>query len=191
LKAIASSASNTWGLFLLIFMLGYGLVAVPRSLWYSSCKGHSINNSYFRMAKLAGERNASEEALDDALENLHSSLKSLPPGSPLSIHVDTIMTQIPVEFRERMTRRRVESPITPVDEKYLVKLHRQVKSALQTYHRTETQWTDQISRTIQLEDIEKNARSNSRTFKRSSGDRKSKFICGEKMGKHSKLSEFC
>ena len=132
------------------------------------------------MSKLSGERNSAEEALDDALENLHSSQKSLPPGSPLSAHLDTIMTQIPVEFRERMTRRRVESPITPVNEKYLVKLHRQVKSALQTYHRTETQWADQITRTIELEDIEKNARSNHKSFKRSYGE--SKFICGEKMG---------
>jgi len=182
LKAIASSASNTWGLFLLIFMLGYGLVAVPRTLWNSSCKGHSLNSAYFNMSKLSGERNSSEEALDDVLENLSSSQKSLAVGSPMSIHLDTIMTQIPVEFRERMNRRRVESPIAPVDEKYLIKLHRQVKSALQNYHRTETQWAEQINKTIELEDIEKNARSNVRVFKRSS-EGKPKFIFGDKMGK--------
>lgn len=36
LKAIASSASNTWGLFLLVFMLGYGLISVPQALYHSS-----------------------------------------------------------------------------------------------------------------------------------------------------------
>ena len=32
-KAIAASASNTWGLFVLVLMLGYGLVEVPRNFW--------------------------------------------------------------------------------------------------------------------------------------------------------------
>ena len=32
-KAIAAAASNTWGLFVLVLMLGYGLVEVPRTLW--------------------------------------------------------------------------------------------------------------------------------------------------------------
>ena len=32
-KAIAAAASNTWGLFVLVLMLGYGLVEVPRSCW--------------------------------------------------------------------------------------------------------------------------------------------------------------
>jgi len=68
LKAIASSASNSWGLFLLVFMLGYGLVSVPQSLWAASCKGHSLNNAYFKVAKLSQERNSAEESLDDVLE---------------------------------------------------------------------------------------------------------------------------
>ena len=29
-KAIAAAAGNTWGLFVLVLMLGYGLVEVPR-----------------------------------------------------------------------------------------------------------------------------------------------------------------
>jgi hypothetical protein len=29
LQAIAAAASNTWGLTLLVFMMGYGLVEVP------------------------------------------------------------------------------------------------------------------------------------------------------------------
>jgi hypothetical protein len=68
LKAIASSASNSWGLFLLVFMLGYGLVSVPQSLWAASCKGHSLNSAYFKVAKLSQERNSAEESLDDVLE---------------------------------------------------------------------------------------------------------------------------
>jgi hypothetical protein len=43
-KAIAASASNTWGLFVLVLMLGYGLVEVPRNCWDRSQKGYQVNN---------------------------------------------------------------------------------------------------------------------------------------------------
>ena len=42
-KAIAAAASNTSGLFVLVLMLGYGLVEVPRNLWLSSQRGYQLN----------------------------------------------------------------------------------------------------------------------------------------------------
>ena len=48
-KAIAAAASNTWGLTLLVLMLGYGLVEVPRNLWNSSKKGHNLSLAYFKV----------------------------------------------------------------------------------------------------------------------------------------------
>lgn len=68
LKAIASSASNTWGLFLLVLLLGYALVEVPRSLWNSSKRGYVLNYSYFKAAKLSSEKCEAEETVDDILE---------------------------------------------------------------------------------------------------------------------------
>jgi len=70
LKAIASSASNTWGLLLLVLLLGHALVEVPRSLWRAACPHHSLHSAYFRLAKLHSERAEADEALDDALEVL-------------------------------------------------------------------------------------------------------------------------
>jgi hypothetical protein len=80
---------------------------------------------------------------------------------------EVIELQIPTEFRERMKRRRVEGDIPLVDEKVLVKLHRQVKKTLQNYHRVERQWEDQIATTVRLEDVERNAKSGDKRFKRS------------------------
>lgn len=68
LKAIASSASNTWGLFLLVLLLGYALVAVPRRIWNKSKLGYTLNYKYFRVAKLSLEKYEAEEAVDDILE---------------------------------------------------------------------------------------------------------------------------
>ena len=68
LKLIASSASNTWGLFLLVLLLGYSLVEVPRALWHAAQRGWSLRHGYFRVAKLSAERSEAEEALDDVLD---------------------------------------------------------------------------------------------------------------------------
>lgn len=68
LKAIASSASNTWGLFLLVLLLGYALVEIPRSLWLSSSHTYTLNLAYFKASKLSTDKCEAEEGLDDFLE---------------------------------------------------------------------------------------------------------------------------
>lgn len=68
LKAIASSASNTWGLFLLVLLLGYALVEVPRGLWNASKPGYPLSYSYFKVAKLSLDKCEAEETVDDILE---------------------------------------------------------------------------------------------------------------------------
>lgn len=68
LKAIASSASNTWGLFLLVLLLGYALVEVPRTLWNNSKRGYTLEYCYFKAAKLSVEKCEAEETVDDLLE---------------------------------------------------------------------------------------------------------------------------
>lgn len=67
-KAIASSASNTWGLFLLILLLGYALVEVPRNLWNNSKKNYTLTYTYFRIAKLSTDKCEAEENMDDILD---------------------------------------------------------------------------------------------------------------------------
>lgn len=68
LKAIASSASNTWGLFLLVLLLGYALVEIPRNLWLSGSRNYTLHNAYFKAAKLSADKCEAEEMLDDILE---------------------------------------------------------------------------------------------------------------------------
>ena len=67
LKVLAITASNTWGLSLLVLLLGYGLVEVPRVCWNMSKQGYSLSRTYFKIAKMSLERIEAEEALEDAL----------------------------------------------------------------------------------------------------------------------------
>lgn len=75
LRTIAASASNTWGLFWLVLLLGYGLVEVPRSIWYSASTHHLINHAYFKVAKLYHERAEAEDHVNDLLQvNYYTSI---------------------------------------------------------------------------------------------------------------------
>lgn len=68
LRTIGITAANTWGLFLLVLLLGYGLVEIPRSCWLASCHGHLLSKTYFKAAKLMTEKTDAEENLEDVME---------------------------------------------------------------------------------------------------------------------------
>lgn len=68
LQTIGITAANTWGLFLLVLLLGNGLVEIPRSYWLSSSHGYLLAKTYFKAAKLAAEKAAAEENLADVIE---------------------------------------------------------------------------------------------------------------------------
>lgn len=68
LKTIGITAANTWGLFLLVLLLGYGLVEIPRSYWRSSSHVYLLEKTYFKAAKMATEKAAAEENLADVME---------------------------------------------------------------------------------------------------------------------------
>uniref|UniRef100_A0A1B6KRT3 LMBR1 domain-containing protein 2 homolog n=1 Tax=Graphocephala atropunctata TaxID=36148 RepID=A0A1B6KRT3_9HEMI len=167
LKAIASSASNTWGLFLLVLLLGYALVEIPRNLWLSSSCPYTLHHAYFKAAKLSADKCEAEDTLDDTLESVQSISNYIRPGDTLYSHLSTILHKIPADMRQSMKRRQRNH-----DEhgdmpslKSLVRLHKQLIKALQTYRRCETQWELLIERIILQEDIARNQMSRDHRFK--------------------------
>lgn len=167
LKAIASSASNTWGLFLLVLLLGYALVEVPRSLWNNSKPGFTLQYAYFKLSKLSSEKAEAEENVDDVLESLQSASRAIPPRHELRPALETIIRKVPTELMERARRvsRDDGSPVAVPSEKALVRLHRQVIKSLQTLQRTEALWNVQVNKVLHLEDVAKNAVSLDHRFK--------------------------
>ncbi|XP_014603740.1 PREDICTED: LMBR1 domain-containing protein 2 homolog [Polistes canadensis] len=167
LKAIASSASNTWGLFLLVLLLGYALVEVPRGLWNASKPGYTLHYSYFKIAKLSLDKCEAEETVDDILESLQAASISIGSGHPYYSNLETIFQKIPVELKDRMNRRQLpdDTPTDTPSEKSLIRLHRQTIKALQTLQRVETLWGITVDKIFHLEDVEKNQVSHERRFK--------------------------
>ncbi|XP_037940921.1 LMBR1 domain-containing protein 2 homolog [Teleopsis dalmanni] len=171
LKAIASSASNTWGLFLLILLLGYALVEVPRSLWNNAKPGFALQYAYFKAAKLSSEKAEAEENVDDVLESLQGISRTVPNNHELRPCVETILRKVPIELQERANRNYTRggsntgtSTIVP-SEKALVRVHKQVIKSLQTLQRSEALWGVQVTTVLHLEDVARNLHSAEHYFK--------------------------
>lgn len=72
---------NLWGLFLIIVMMGYGLVAVPRSLWRSGNLEMRLRHSHFQASQL-------DETLDELKHHLHDIVHMIQLASA-SIHSES------------------------------------------------------------------------------------------------------
>ncbi|TKS78609.1 LMBR1 domain-containing protein 2-B [Collichthys lucidus] len=94
LQTIGITAANTWGLFLLVLLLGYGLVEIPRSYWRSSSQSYLLAKTYFKAAKMANEKVEAEENLADVMEDVAGIHESVRYNHSLRKCVDTILTKV-------------------------------------------------------------------------------------------------
>ncbi|XP_064624618.1 G-protein coupled receptor-associated protein LMBRD2-like isoform X2 [Lineus longissimus] len=172
LKVIGITASNTWGLCLLVLLLGYGLVDVPRMCWENAKRGRQLQKTQFKISKLSTEKSEAEENLEDVLDEVKRAAETIRTIHPLRKHVETILTKCPEniqEFAKRRLRDEDDSnnPTETPTEKSLVRLHKRVIRAMQDHHRTQCQWSLLMEKAFELQDIAQNEVSLDRQFKHS------------------------
>uniref|UniRef100_A0A1I7VB87 LMBR1 domain-containing protein 2 n=1 Tax=Loa loa TaxID=7209 RepID=A0A1I7VB87_LOALO len=164
LKVILISASNTWGLFLLVVLLGYGLIEVPRQFWQMGNRDYRLNKTYFDIDKLSTDKNDAEDAVREAYKEARSVLTLLCNEHTLRKYAQTIVAKFPQELVSQITSTSndglpVASNIAPnseasvANEKYLIRLHKRVINAVQNHHRRQAQWNALLLRALYLEDI--------------------------------------
>lgn len=174
LKVVCVSASNTWGLFLLVLLLGHGLVEVPRGLWQRAQRGHALRRAYFRAAKLSLERAEAQERLDELLQEIQQVSGSISSSHhPLRRHLDVILAKLPEGVKASHGRQRINAEVdvlsgSAITERSLVRLHKQVIHALQQEGRTSCQWRLLVDEALHLEDVARNEDSGDRRFRCSS-----------------------
>uniref|UniRef100_UPI0037E82DC4 G-protein coupled receptor-associated protein LMBRD2a n=1 Tax=Semicossyphus pulcher TaxID=241346 RepID=UPI0037E82DC4 len=158
LQTIGITAANTWGLFLLVLLLGYGLVEIPRSYWLSSSHGYLLAKAYFKAAKMATEKAEAEENLADVMEEVAGVHQSVRYSHGLRRCVDTILTKCPSEYQEEMGRdvesSAAEQNVLPT-KGGLIKLHKKVISAVQRHRQAQVRWTILLDQAFHLEDVAK------------------------------------
>ncbi|XP_071488144.1 G-protein coupled receptor-associated protein LMBRD2-like [Diadema antillarum] len=171
LQVIGITASNTWGLFLLVLLLGYGLVEVPRQYWMESKQGYLLHHTYFLLAKLSTEKSEAEENLEDILEDIRRASDAVRYNHPLRKHVNTVVSKCPEEFQDSLTKHLddyqdyEQQQIQPPSEKELVRLHSKVIFAMQAKHRADTQWRVLVNKAFFYEDLQRNEKSSNPQFR--------------------------
>lgn len=174
LKVIIISASNTWGLFLLVILLGYGLVELPRFLIDRSKYTQSMNQLYFRVARVNAEKCEGEEKLDDVLEEIHQAFSAIGTNehSPLKKYLDQIVDKCPPDWKRRSNafRRQVaasntvyepdRSRVQTHDIESMIRLHRKVIKAVHYHRQITCKWNHLIKEVIEWEDVARNQAEN-------------------------------
>eukprot|EP00795_Rhopilema_esculentum_P004966 gene4966-21312_t len=168
LRIIGITASNTWGLLLLILLMGYGLIELPRTAWNMSVPGFLLSQTLFKISKLSTEKEDVEEELTETLQTVVKASEDIRYNSSLRKYIDTIIKKCP-DASEDLFRTAKDDYVDYNDvngksvqmhsEKSLVSLHKKVIVITQRAHRTNVQWNMLLQKAIRLDDLEKNRES--------------------------------
>lgn len=167
LKVFCTSASNTFGLFLLTVLMGYGLVEIPRTFFLNYyCNYHyKLNYLFFKVAKINGEKCEADGNLDDLLDEIRELyLYGTNINHQYSNYLETILRKCPEAFQNEFLNRNGRHVNTSshdaevkLTEKNLIKLNTRIKKAVQTSHRTKVQYSVLIQEAIELKEACENS----------------------------------
>jgi len=167
LKLIGITAANTWGLFLLVLLLGYGLVEIPRSFWHRSDINHQIDRHYFNLAKITEEKHEATEDVDTILTEVRKISDNTRFGHPLRRYVNIICKKCPDSFQDSLcdTDYHEYNDANVPSERALIRLHKRLNKSMQRTQRTQTQFSLFLRRALFYEDVIKNLSSPVKTWK--------------------------
>ncbi|UJR07691.1 hypothetical protein I4U23_011976 [Adineta vaga] len=171
------AASTTWGLFLLVLMLGYGLVQVPKNIYNHSRTKYMLAHMQFKLSRLYNEKMDVEERLDSLIDDVTKFCMQIKGNDPLRPCLEKIIKIVPEQYSNRIQltmndydNNRIAMPNRFSDdnekEKQLIKLHERLKTNIHVHNRVQVSWIREINEAFYLEDIVKNAEKTDREFVR-------------------------
>ncbi|VDL59662.1 unnamed protein product [Hymenolepis diminuta] len=164
LKVLLITTSNTWGLFLVILFLGYGLVEVPRSIYRFACPDNRLRFAYFTLSKRYLEYIEDEEELKTALAEIHDLDQHVGPDHLLRSRLNFIVAktgdlgEVGAATRQNHRSNPSENSGASISaysltSKRLVKLHKRLKRAYHHYSRAHALWLEALQNAADAEDV--------------------------------------
>lgn len=95
---VAMALGNTWGLVLLICLLGYGLVEIPRGFWRSADKEMELKRCRFEVVGARAALVAARESLAKTLRMIRRYEERVERSDPFWPYVKTILAKTPPEY---------------------------------------------------------------------------------------------
>ncbi|KJE88755.1 hypothetical protein CAOG_00345 [Capsaspora owczarzaki ATCC 30864] len=164
LLGIAMAASNTWGLFLLIGLLGVGLVETPRSTWNESRADWVTRHLQFKASKLRTELDDAEDDLSETLTDVKAVTQKINFTHHLRPYVDEILFKCPTNAADDLANRpnkhsrstasesRLEG-LTDITLSSLAKLHRRVIRRSLAVRRTQALYERCMDEALEFEEM--------------------------------------
>jgi hypothetical protein len=164
------TASTTWGLFLLVLLLGYGLVQVPLNIYNHSRTAYILAHMQFKLSQLYNEKVDVEDCLDTLIDDLTKFCMQIKSNDPLRPCLEQIIKIVPEQYSDRIkltvedyenNRIVLTTHYNDIEtEEKLIRLHERLKTNIHIHHRVQTYWVQMIDEAFYLEDI-LNSRKNS------------------------------
>jgi len=159
LPAILVALSNTWGLFLTMVLLGYGLVTVPRELWADGDLAKELGYLQYKATVLHEEVNEAQFQLNEVVKVANAAQYRNSTDKDTTHCVAIIIEKCPMDLLEHHkamgthNSRDAAETLGDMRESRLIALHTELKTALNDYHRSQCQWDRLKEAAFALEDI--------------------------------------
>ncbi|TPX61256.1 hypothetical protein SpCBS45565_g07299 [Spizellomyces sp. 'palustris'] len=156
------AAANAWGLLLSTVMMGYGLVEIPRTLWFDANTQWCLRYMEFTAPRVKESMVDAEADLYDVAREIAIASRKIELGDALRPLVDTLMEKCPLALEERNIDR--EEMVADVNEDYLISLHARIKRAVKVLDRTQAQYHFLLQKAFLYQDVIENYRNKDRKF---------------------------
>eukprot|EP01125_Pyxidicula_operculata_P015045 TRINITY_DN5084_c0_g2_i1.p1 TRINITY_DN5084_c0_g2~~TRINITY_DN5084_c0_g2_i1.p1 ORF type:complete len:694 (-),score=119.01 TRINITY_DN5084_c0_g2_i1:253-2334(-) len=142
-------ASNMWGIFVLICLLGYGFVHIPRSLWRKANRNVALKYCQFRLVSLREDIENVAIDVEDTLKLIKKYDETIESDDPNREFLDKILQIVPEEY---FLLKRGEGDVINEYKEY-VRLNARLASDLHRYVTTKCLFDETFKEAIYLQDI--------------------------------------
>ncbi|KAI9141131.1 LMBR1-like membrane protein-domain-containing protein [Paraphysoderma sedebokerense] len=162
IRAFVMALSNAYGLLLVVLFMGYGLVEVPRALWYTADTRLCLKYLEFKAPK-------AKEAVENAqvrVENVGKEILNLSrrvkPHEELRKYVDIMLLKCPLNIQQQAIGGGNAGPAVTL--KHIMQVHREMKRAYRERDRCQDQYNSLLRKAYHYQDIIENEDSTDRKF---------------------------
>lgn len=154
--------SNTWGLTLAVLVLGYGLVEVPRRMWWLGHLELRMNHNFFKASQLSQEWAQTKHDIADTNELLAGMEARMDKTITNYSHFTIIKSEVPVveddtDFRT-YSEPKSKQLSTKTDDASLVRLRAHVR-VLRLRHMQQTaEWAAVVETAEKIDDLMKRSK---------------------------------
>ncbi|KAK5581266.1 hypothetical protein RB653_001297 [Dictyostelium firmibasis] len=150
----AMAAANTWGLCLVIVLMGYGLVETPRSMWVNSQRQLVLKHLQFKTVELLNSKKKANEELIATLKVIRKIQEKTKKYDPYEKYIKIIVDQCPPEQYALIQRGEGDGEVT---YSTLVALNSRLKNAITNSQRAEFLYDQCLVEAFELQDIQNSA----------------------------------